>query len=449
MLDLVVREQSRTGGRGPRKRGQGSSSPPCASWTPRRRALLVEVEGLKKRATTAPRRSASSIKRGRRRRAAARDEMRRMGERIAALEGELGRSRPSCRRAVERLPNLPHATVPDGHRRADNVVVADLGRAATPSPSSRKAHWDLGARARHPRLRARAPSIAGARFALLHGRRRRGSSGRSSQFMLDLHTREHGYLEVLPPFLVNAEALFGPASSPSSRRISSRRDEPERPTTSIPTAEVPVTNIHADEILERDAAAARLLRLHPVLPQRGRQLRQGRARPHPPAPVRQGRAGALRDAGGRPATQLELLTGARRGGAAAPRAALPGGRCSCTGDLGFAAAKTYDLEVWLPGAGTSTARSRRCSNFGDFQARRAGIRYRRGPGRQARAAAHAERLGLAVGRTLVAILENYQQEDGTVSFRRRCALPRRPGPHPPPRLTLVDSPHSLPPGGHH
>ena len=208
--------------------------------------------------------------------------------------------------------------------------------------------------------------------------------------MLDLHTREHGYTEVEPPFLVNAASLRGTGQLPKFEqdlfKIAGDWD-----LYLIPTAEVPLTNLHRGEILDGRAAADPLHRLHAVLPQRGRLVRRGRARPDPPAPVRQGRAGEVHDA-------RAVVRRARDADRATPR------RCCkrlelpyrtmllCTGDMGFASAKTYDIEVWLPSQKTYREISS-CSNTEAFQARRANIKFRARRHRQGGVRAHAERLG--------------------------------------------------------
>ena len=207
--------------------------------------------------------------------------------------------------------------------------------------------------------------------------------------MLDLHVGSTATREVLPPFLANAESLIGTGQLPKFEEDLFKLDATGYYL--IPTAEVPLTNLHRDEILAAADAAAPLHRVHALLPRGGRRGGQRHARPDPPAPVRQGRAGEVRRAPRHPADALETLTADAE--AVLRRLELPYRVVTlCTGDIGFAAAKTYDLEVWLPGQDAYQEISS-CSNFEDFQARRASIRYRRAEGEKPRVRPHAERLG--------------------------------------------------------
>ena len=305
------------------------------------------------------------------------------------------------------IPNLPHASVPVGRSADDNLEVRRVGEPPA-FDFAPKAHWDLG-----PALGIidfeRAAKIAGARFAFLLGAGARLSRA-LIDFMLDLHTREHGYREVEPPFMVNAASLTGTGNLPKFEqdlfKIAGDWD-----LYLVPTAEVPLTNMHRGEILDGRDAAAQVHGLHAVLPQRGGIVRRGRARADPPAPVRQGRAGEVHDAG----AVVRRARGADRergDGAAAARAAYRT-VLLCTGDMGFASAKTYDIEVWLPGQNTYREISS-CSNTEAFQARRANIKFRPGGTGKAEFVHTLNGSGLAVGRTLIAILENYQQKDGSV-----------------------------------
>jgi seryl-tRNA synthetase len=329
-----------------------------------------------------------------------------VGERIAALESELESVQSELQRAVERLPNLPHASVPTGVGEDDNVVVRTWGQPRTFSFPP-QAHWDLG-----PALGIldfeRAARMAGARFALLLGDGARLERA-LIQFMLDLHGREHGYLEVEPPFLVNAKALFGTGQLPKFEEDLFKVQPGDYYL--IPTAEVPVTNIHAEEILEAAELPRAYCAYTPCFRSEagsyGKDVR-GLIRQHQFDKVELVRFAS-------PDTswdELEVLT--RHAEEVLRRLVLPYRVVElCTADLGNAAAKTYDLEVWLPGQGKYREISS-CSNFTDYQARRAGIRWRRAPGGKPEPLHTLNGSGLAVGRTLVAVLENYQQEDGTV-----------------------------------
>ena len=271
-----------------------------------------------------------------------------------------------------------------------------------------QAHWDLGPalgiidfeRGTQDRRRAVHRAVgAGARLARA-----------LINFMLDLHTREHGYTEVEPPFMANTASLTGTGNLPKFEadlfKIAGDWD-----LYLVPTAEVPLTNMHRGEILDGRDAADPLHRLHAVFPQRGRVLRRRRARPDPPAPVRQGRADVVHDAGS-VVRRARAADRERRGSAEAAGAAVPD-MLLCTGDMGFASAKTYDIEVWLPSQNTYREISS-CSNTEAFQARRANIKFRPGGAGKPEFAHTLNGSGLAVGRTLIAILENYQQKDGSV-----------------------------------
>ena len=406
MLDLnLVREQYALVAEGLGKRGQAAALEPVRDLDARRRALLVEVEGLKKARNDSSKKIGEVVRAGGDA-AAAREEVRRMGERISQIEGELATVQSDLQHAVERLPNLPHASVPLGTGEQDNVLVRTWGEPPSFSFEA-KAHWDLG-----PALRIldfeRAARMAGARFALLLGDGARLERA-LIQFMLDLHGREHGYVEVEPPFLVNGKALFGTGQLPKFEEDLFKVQPGDLYL--IPTAEVPVTNIHAEEILEAADLPVAYCAYTPCFRSEagsyGKDVR-GLIRQHQFDKVELVRFVSPQNSW----EELELLTGhaeevLRRLGLPYRVMAL------CTADLGNASAKTYDLEVWLPGQGKYREISS-CSNFTDYQARRAGIRWRPGPGAKPEPLHTLNGSGLAVGRTLVAVLENYQQEDGTV-----------------------------------
>ena len=314
--------------------------------------------------------------------------MKGVADEIKALEARLrGGRRPRSSASCSSSPTCPTRACRSARtRRRTWRCAASASRRA--STSRRRSHWELGPRARASSTSSGRPSSR-ARASRSTGARAPGSSARSIQFMLDLHTRERGYREVIPPYLVTAETLTGTGQLPKFEGDLFKTRAGDRDLYLIPTAEVPLTNLHRDEILEAARAAAQVRGLHALLPLGGRLLRQGRARPDPPAPVPQGRAGEAHDAGdldGRARGDDRR----RRGGAEAPRPRLPRGACSATGDMGFSAAKTYDIEVWLPGQQAYREISS-CSNCTDFQARRARLRYRPEPRRQAALRAHAER----------------------------------------------------------
>jgi seryl-tRNA synthetase len=304
------------------------------------------------------------------------------------------------------VPNLPEPSVPVGRSAAANKEVrrwGDLPRFDFPA----KNHWDIGEELGILDF-TRAAKIAGARFALYKGAGARLERALIN-FMLDLHTGEHGYTEVLPPFLVNRAAMTGTGQLPKFEDDLFRIADPDF--FLIPTAEVPVTNIHRGEILEREQLPIRYVAYTPCFRREagsyGQDVR-GLIRQHQFNKV-----------------ELVKLTGPERSYDELEKLVNDAEKVLqllglpyrvvelCTGDLGFASAKTYDLEVWLPGQEAYREISS-CSNFEDFQARRAQIRYRKETKGKPIFVHTLNGSGLAVGRTLVAVLENYQQKDGSV-----------------------------------
>lgn len=407
MLDpALLRDRPDVVRDGLRKRGAGIPLEPILEIDARRRSLLVEVEGLKKTRNESSRKIGTLVQQGADP-AALKDETRRLGERIAELETEVALAEDRLQEQLRQLPNVPHASVPDGTGAEENPVVRTWGGPRS-FPFEPKAHWDLG-----PALGIldfeRAAKIAGARFSVLVGD---GALLERAliQFMLDLHTREHGYVEVLPPFLVNADSLFGTGQLPKFEE-DLFKVEPGGYYL-IPTAEVPVTNLHAKEILEAERLPISYCAYTPCFRSEagsyGKDVR-GLIRQHQFDKVELVKFTRPEDS----YDQLEVLTGNAE--EVLRRLGLPYRVVTlCGGDLGFSAAKTYDLEVWLPGQNAYREISS-CSNFEAFQARRAQIRCKPQGGRTE----HVHTLngsGLAVGRTLVAVLENYQQENGSVAI---------------------------------
>ncbi len=305
------------------------------------------------------------------------------------------------------LPNLPHDSVPIGRSERDNIEVRRHGEPPA-FDFEPQAHWDLG-----PALGIidfeRAGKIAGARFAALIGAGARLSRA-LIDFMLDLHAGEHGYTEVEPPFLASAAALTGTGNLPKFEaelfKVAGDWD-----LYLIPTAEVPLCNLHRDEVLDGRALPMRYVAYTPCFRSEagsyGKDVR-GLIRQHQFDKVELVAYAAPE----RSYDVLEELTGHAE--TVLQRLGLPYRTVTlCTGDMGFAAAKTYDLEVWLPGQGAYREISS-CSNTEAFQARRAGIRFRR-DGKGKPALVHTlNGSGVAVGRALIAVLENYQQRDGSV-----------------------------------
>jgi seryl-tRNA synthetase len=334
--------------------------------------------------------------------------MKRVGERIAECEGALRTIEENLSGIALRIPNLPHSSVPIGHSADENLEVRRWGNA--PALAAPKSHWDLG-EALGILDFDRAAKISGARFAVLSGAGARLERALIN-FMLELHTSEHGYREVLPPFMVNRAAMTGTGQLPKFEEDLFRlRDEDYF---LIPTAEVPVTNLHREEILSESVLPIRYTAYSPCFRREagsyGKDTR-GLIRLHQFNKVEL----VAFTQPTQSYDELERLTGHAE--AVLQRLGLHHRVMTlCTGDMGFAAAKTYDLEVWLPSQHQFREISS-CSNFEAFQARRAGIRFKSAGGKKDSKTDFVHTLngsGLAVGRTLVAILENYQQPDGSV-----------------------------------
>ncbi len=334
-------------------------------------------------------------------------QMKALGDRIKAAEDSLRTAEERVMDITLRIPNLPHASVPTGKDPSDNQEIRTWGAAPSFSFTS-KAHSDLG-EALSILDFERAAKIAGARFAVLTGLGARLERALIN-FMLDLHTTRHGYQEVLTPFLVNRAAMTGTGQLPKFEDdlFKLRDDEYFL----IPTAEVPVTNLLRDEIVPDDRLPVRYAAYTPCFRREagsyGKDTR-GLIRQHQFNKVELVTFSRPEES----YQELERLTGHAE--TILQELRLPYRVVTlCTGDMGFSAAKTYDIEVWLPSQNAFREISS-CSNFDAFQARRAGIRYKRKDGKTD--FVHTlNGSGLAVGRTLVAILENYQQADGSVTI---------------------------------
>jgi len=302
------------------------------------------------------------------------------------------------------IPNIPHESVPVGRDSENNVEVRRVGEPHK-FDFDPKAHWDLG-----PALGIldleRAGKITGARFALYWGMGARLERALVN-FMLDVHTRHHGYTEVLPPFMVNSQSLYGTGNLPKFKEDLFKCEGHDF--WLIPTAEVPVTNIYCDETIDGDALPIRLCAYTPCFRSEagsyGRDVR-GIIRQHQFQKVELVKFARPEQS----YDELDKLTADAED--ILVRLGLPFRTVVlCTGDMGFSSAKTYDIEVWLPGQNGYKEISS-CSNFEAFQARRAGIRFK--SGKKSEYAHTLNGSGLAVGRTWVAIVENYQQADGSV-----------------------------------
>jgi seryl-tRNA synthetase len=306
------------------------------------------------------------------------------------------------------IPNFPHASVPAGKSAADNVEVRRWG---TPPQFdfAPKPHWELGEQLGILDLE-RAAKVTGARFAVYWDAGARLERALAN-FMLDVHTREHGYTEVLPPYMVNSESMYGTGQLPKFGADSFRVPHGEKDLWLVPTAEVPVTNLYRDEVLDGVRMPISLTAYTPCFRSEagsyGKDVR-GIIRQHQFQKVELVKFSRPEDS----YEQLEKLTNnaeeiLKRLGLHYRVMALS------TADMGFSSAKTYDLEVWLPGQQLFREISS-CSNFEAFQARRANIRFRRDGKTKPEFAHTLNGSGLAVGRTWLAILENYQQADGSV-----------------------------------
>ncbi|HBY60269.1 MAG TPA: serine--tRNA ligase [Solibacterales bacterium] len=369
-----------------------------------RRAAVSEAEGLKAQRNAESQEIAKLRKQGVDT-ADRQQKVREAGERIGALDEKVAQLDEEFRQWLASVPNVPHESVPTGRTSEDNVVVRTWGQPGEYSFQP-KAHWDLGRDLGVLDLE-RAAKVTGARFAVYWGMGARLERALIN-FMLDVHTREHGYTEVLPPFLVNSTSLYGTGQLPKFAEDLFKIEKFDF--WLAPTAEVPVTNLFRDETLEADALPVSLCAYTPCFRSEagsyGRDVR-GIIRQHQfnkVELVKFTRPDQSHE-------QLEKLTNdaediLRRLGLPFRTVVL------CTGDMGFSSAKTYDIEVWLPSAGEYREISS-CSNFEAFQARRAGIKAKAGKAKPE--PAHTlNGSGLAVGRTWVAIVENYQQADGSV-----------------------------------
>ena len=405
MLDLAfVRDNLERVKQKMRERGLASSLDDFESIDRERRKFLVEAERGKARRNKVSDEIAA-LKKQKQDASALIAEMRQLGDEIKRLDEKAKALDEQLRDLLRNIPNVPHESVPVGDGTQDNQEVRRWGdpRQFDFEP---KAHWDLG-----PQLGIldfeRAAKLTGARFAVYHGVGAQLERALAN-FMLDVHTREHGYTEVLPPFAVNSASLFGTGQLPKFASDLFKLEGTDY--WLIPTAEVPVTNLYRDEVLEAAQLPIKLCAWTPCFRSEagsyGKDVR-GIIRQHQFQKVELVKF-ALPE---KSYDELESLT--HDAEVILQRLGLPYRVVAlCTGDLGFASAKTYDIEVWLPSSGEYKEISS-CSNFEAFQARRANIRFRRGQGKTE--LVHTlNGSGLAVGRTWLALLENYQQADGSV-----------------------------------
>ncbi len=410
MLDIErIRKESEAVREALRKRGDNPSLvDQILTLDERRRELLHEVESLRAERNRVSK-EIGRMKKDPEGRAARIQEMREVGRRIAELEQALREVEESFHAQMLWMPNPPHASVPLGKDEHDNVVVRTWGERRNfaaegfePLP-----HWELG-----PELDImdfeRGVRLAGSRFYVL-----KGAGARLQRalifWMLDVQTRQNGYTEAYVPFVVKREMLVGAGQLPKFE--DNLYHDVEDDLWLLPTAEVALTNLHRDEILDADQLPLHYVAYTPCFRREkmsaGRDVR-GIKRGHQFDKVEMYRFV-------KPETSYEALEEMTRQAAGLLEAlGLPYRVLElCTGDLGFGAAKTYDLEVWAPGQGEWLEVSS-CSNVEDFQARRANVRYRPEPGAKPRYVHTLNGSGLALPRVLIAILETYQQADGTV-----------------------------------
>ncbi len=388
-----------------RERGQSMNLERFITLDAKRRDIIQEVEGLRSERNTASKQIGEKKKKGE----DANELIIRTGEvsnRIRELDETLKQTDDELQAILMTLPNVPHESVCCGKGAEDNPVVRVWGE-KRPFSFAPRPHWEIGESLNILDF-ARGAKITGARFTLYRGLGARLERA-IINFMLDLHTREHGYTEMLTPFLVNRESMTGTGQLPKFEEDLFRIDKGDY--FLIPTAEVPVTNIHRDEILSERELPIRYVAYSPCFRAEagsyGKDTR-GLIRQHQFNKVELVKFSKPEES----YEELEKLT--LNAEEVLKRLEVPYRVVSlCTADLGFSAAKTYDLEAWLPGQDAYREISS-CSNFEEFQARRASIRFRREESGKVEFVHTMNGSGLAVGRTLVAILENHQQADGSV-----------------------------------
>ena len=411
MLDpIFVRDNVEAVRRGLRNRGIDADKAleQITTLETARRRLIPEIEGLKRQQNAAGDEVARAKRQGQDT-TQLQEANRQRAQQIKQLGIQLDGIEYQRTEALMTLPNLPHTSVPVGASETENVEVRRYGTPRT-FDFEAKAHWDLG-----PALGIidfeRATKIAGARFSILSGAGARMARALIS-FMLDLHTREHAYREIEPPFLVNRAALVGTGQLPKFEQDLFKIAGDDWDLYLVPTAEVPLTNIHRGEILDGRELPIRYTAYTPCFRSEagsyGKDVR-GMYRQHQFDKVELVKLTTPEQS----YAELESLTADAE--EVLKRLELPYRTVEhCTGDLGYSAAKSYDVEVWLPSR-SNYAEISSCSNTEAFQARRANIKFRPGGSGKAEFVHTLNGSGLAVGRTIIAILENFQQGDGSVT----------------------------------
>jgi len=389
------------------RRGEGAVATlrPVREMAARRRDLNVAMEGMKKRQSEANARVGQLMRTDRAAGEAARAEARGISDQVKAAEEELRQVEAAIEKVLLVVPNVPHDSVPDGKDEKDNVVVRSWGEKPR-LDFAPKAHWELG-EALGILEWPQAAKISGARFTISKGAAARMERALAA-FFVDVHV-SRGYREVLPPYLVTAETMTGTGQLPKFEE-DLFRTQGETPLYLIPTAEVPVTNMHRDEIFEGGDLPVSYCAWSPCFRAEagaaGKDTR-GLIRQHQFHKVELVKFSRAEE------SMAELEKMVEDAQEVLKRLGLHHRVVQlCAGDMGFASARTYDLEVWLPGQDAYREISS-CSNCEDFQARRIRVRYR-GEGGKPRLAHTLNGSGVAIGRTVVAILEQCQQADGTV-----------------------------------
>ena len=403
MLDIrLIREDLPLVERAMQLRGIADALGPVLEADERHRKLLREMEDLR----ASHNQTSKQLGRMKERPPELLEEMRELGEQIAELQRGTKEAKDALDALLLELPNMPHESVPQGKDAEDNIVVRSWG---TPRQFEFEpaAHWDIGERLDIIDF-ARGVKLSGSRFYVLKGLGARLQRALIS-FMLDLHTKEHGYREIYPPFMLRKECMVGSGNLP--KFADNLYHDAEEDFWFVPTAEVPLTNLHRDEILDGSELPLYYVAYTPCF--RREKLAAGKdtrgiKRGHQFDKVELYKYVRPDD------SDAELHTLLADAEEVLQKLELPYRVVQlCTGDLGFASCKTFDIEVWAPGSGEWLEVSS-CSNCGDFQARRANVRFRAELGSRPQFVHTLNGSGLALPRVLIAVLENCQQADGSV-----------------------------------
>ena len=406
MLDIkFVRENMQVVQNALQARGNSLSLDGFIDLEKQRRELLVQVETLKSTRNQVSQ-AIANMKRNKEDASKEIEGMRLVGEQIAELDNQVRKVEDELRGIMLNIPNIPCADVPVGKDEHDNKVVRMVGEPKK-FDFEPKAHWDLG-EALDILDFERGAKISGARFTVY---KKYGAKLERAvyNFMLDVHTSQHGYTEMFPPYIVNKDSMFGTGQLPKFAEDMFKLEGLDYYL--IPTAEVPVTNYHRGEILDVEQLPVKYVAYSACF-----RAEAGSAGRDTRGLIRQHQF-----------NKVELVKFAHPDHSYAELESLTGNAekilqllelpyrvvLLCTGDMGFSSAKTYDLEVWLPSAQCYREISS-CSNFEDFQARRMDVKFRRGPKEKPEFVHTLNGSGLAVGRTVLAIMENYQQADGSI-----------------------------------